>query len=1023
MEPASLAALFSATLDPNHREAAEKKLNSLRKIINFGPLVLQHASNPQADQASRTAAAIFLKNYIVHQWDDVTEHDIKKAQEKGEGMPFAIHEQDKAVLREQLLEAVIDSPEVVRAQLAVALESVLKADFPEKYTNIVQRVRFCLESQQHQTWYGALMALYRLVHAFEYRPADDRIPLDEAVKFLQPLLLQRMQELLPDTSEASVSLIKICLKIFFCYVQYDFPLKVFDFKTTEGWMLTILKVFESPVPAEVDKMEQDERQETIWWKTKKWCLHIFAKVFDRYGNPKDTKKEYHAFANFFVGNLAKQILLSVFTLLSSFIHGKYVSPRCLQQSLTYVRQALKVPSCWKLIKPHATDLLARVIFPLMCYKEEDIELWQEDPIEWILCRTDVHAEYLSPEAAAQYLLHTLCKKHPKLIPDILTFIMANLTDDPARIRDKDGALHFLGIAGRTLMRRKPYKEGIESILVKHGFPEMSNPHPFIRYRAVWLFRQFAYLEYKNKDNLHMGLESARRLLMDDTQLPVRVESALALNEILDNQKAAEDFLRPHAINILRVTLDLVRLTNYEELSEVLQTFVVEFPDEVSTCATDLAGHLLQTFQNIVQKSKDSQDDERSNSLTGMSVLQTLELLNDCTTEKPQLNAQLAPIIIQVIQIILQHDLAEFYEEMFGLLTSLTSKRITPSLWEGFNICGQILAKPDCGIDYFSDMVVCLYNYATRDREGFLSDPARLEKMCTMCEHVLGNDEAGEEAQCHAAKLLEVLVLTYKGLINQYVPAIMQVVFSKLFSNVVLSELKTQLILVIVAALYYDPTSTLAVLQTAKAPDGGDLIEKFVKMWLDEVDCMFGLHDKKLAVLGLTIFMQLPPALRSPVVQALGPKLLPAALLLFQGLKRIYTHRDDESEEEWTDDEGDEEVVNTDDEDSHKKEMDDGALEGAAEEEEEDADDEDWGSDGYQSETLKHLTTPVDDEIIDEFAIFKQTIMNVQQHDLEWWNVLAHDMSETNKNLLGEMIKFADERHLNKAIDQPHVKQQ
>lgn len=91
-------------------------------------------------------------------------------------------------------------------------------------------------------------------------------------------------------------------------------------------------------------------------------------------------------------------------------------------------------------------------------------------------------------------------------------------------------------------------------------------------------------------------------------------------------------------------------------------------------------------------------------LTGMSVLQTLELLNDCTVEKPELNAQLAPIVIQVIQIILQHDLSEFYEEMFGLLTSLTAKRIPPSLWEGFNVCSQILFKTETGVDYFSDMV-------------------------------------------------------------------------------------------------------------------------------------------------------------------------------------------------------------------------------------------------------------------------------------------------------------------------------
>lgn len=177
--------------------------------------------------------------------------------------------------------------------------------------------------------------------------------------------------------------------------------------------------------------------------------------------------------------------------------------------------------------------------------------------------------------------------------------------------------------------------------------------------------------------------------------------------------------------------------------------------------------------------------------------------------------------------------------------------------------------------------MCLYNYATKDPEGFLSDPERLKTLCHMCEHVLSNDEAGEDAQCHAAKLLEVLILSYKGLINQYVPLIVQLVFRKLFSKVQLSELRTMLLLVIVSALYYDPNSVLTILHTNKSPEGEELIVKFLKMLLSEMDCMFGLHDKKMAVLGLTIFMQLPVTLRNAAVQSLAPQFLPASLLLFQ----------------------------------------------------------------------------------------------------------------------------------------------
>ncbi|XP_055346822.1 importin-8-like [Paramacrobiotus metropolitanus] len=1026
MDLQNLANLFAATLDPASRSAAEQQLESMKKVISFGPLILQHIRS-HGDLPSRQAAAIYLKNYISHNWDDPTEIQIERAREKGEPAPFSIHEQDRAVLRDGVLEATIECAEVLRTQMAVSLETICKSDFPDKWTTIVQRVNFCLHSPQHELWYGALIALYHLVRAFEYKTNEECKAIDEAMKFLHPLLLQRVRELIPDLSEASYSLIKVCLKIFYSYTQIDFPKDVLTFEATEKWIDTIRHVIDAPVPPKVDELEEDERMDTIWWKSKKWALHICTKIFDRYGTPGEVRKEYNGFAKFFVGRLAKDILQSVFQLLDRKIQGHYVSNRCLQLGLTYIRQALKVPSCWKLIKPHAHDLLSRIVFPLMCFTEQDTELWQDDPVDWILSRTDIHMEYMSAESAASYLLHTMCRKHPNLLTDILNFTFAALGSDKSSPNDKDGALHFFGVMGRTLMKRKPYKDSVESLLVNHGFPEMKNPHPFIRFRAVWLFRQFSYMEYHNKDNLYAGLDGALQLLMKDTHLPVRVEAALCLNEVLDNQKAAEDFLRPHAISVLQVALDLVRLTNYEELTEVLQTFVVEFPEQVAPCATELATHLLLTFQNIVHRTdQQNNDDERSSVLTGMSVLQTLELLNDCTVEKPELNAQLAPIVVKVIQIILEHNLSEFYEEMFGLLTSLTSKRISPTLWEGFNVCSQILFKGDVGVDYFSDMVLCLYNYATKDPEGFIGGPDRVKNMCHMCEHVLFNEEAGEDTQCHAAKLLEVIILTYKGQINQFLPAIIELVFKKLFSSQhLMAELKTQLLLVIIAAVYYDPPSVLSFLQAATTPQGESLISKFLSMWLAEIDCMFGIHDRKLAVLGLTLFMQLPATLRMPAIHALAPNFLPASLQLFQGLKRMYTHADTDSEDEWTDDEGEEDVVHTDDEDVKEKPKRQDKMEGEGgdePEEEEDDDEDDYYSEDYGSETLKQLTTPLDTNAVDEFAIFKQTVLGVQQHDPEWWNVLAMKASETDKNLLQEMLKFADERH-NPPPEQPHVKQQ
>ena len=61
----------------------------------------------------------------------------------------------------------------------------------------------------------------------------------------------------------------------------------------------------------------------------------------------------------------------------------------------------------------------------------------------------------------------------------------------------------------------------------------------------------------------------------------------------------------------------------------------------------------------------------------------------------------------------------------------------------------------------------------------------------------------------------------------------------------------------------------------------------------------------------------------------------------------------------------------------------------------DEDDEDWQSEGYQSDTLKQMMTPVDQDSVDEFAIFRQVVMEVQQYDPQWWTALAGSIGETN----------------------------
>ena len=69
-----------------------------------------------------------------------------------------------------------------------------------------------------------------------------------------------------------------------------------------------------------------------------------------------------------------------------------------------------------------------------------------------------------------------------------------------------------------------------------------------------------------------------------------------------------------------------------------------------------------------------------------------------------------------------------------------------------------------GIDYFVDMMPALHNYVTIDTEAFLTLGSNREfplMLFNMSKKMLLESDPGEDPQCHAAKLLEVIILQCK----------------------------------------------------------------------------------------------------------------------------------------------------------------------------------------------------------------------------------------------------------------------
>lgn len=178
----------------------------------------------------------------------------------------------------------------------------------------------------------------------------------------------------------------------------------------------------------------------------------------------------------------------------------------------------------------------------------------------------------------------------------------------------------------------------------------------------------------------------------------------------------------------------------------------------------------------------------------------------------------------------------------------------------------------------------------------------MELMQLWVFQVLTNGDTGEDAECHAAKLIEVIILQCKGHIDKFIPHFVRLAVDRLIKEVRSSELRTMCLQVLIAVLYYNPILLLQLLQNIQ-PNNEPILSMFIKQWLDDTDCFLGVHDRKLYVLGLCTAMNLREH-KPFILNELADKILPSLLVIFEGLKRAYQSRANEDEDEESDEEND-----------------------------------------------------------------------------------------------------------------------
>ena len=555
------------------------------------------------------------------------------------------------------------------------------------------------------------------------------------------------------------------------------------------------------------------------------------------------------------------------------------------------------------------------------------------------------------------------------------------------------------------------------------YPLFASSIAYLRARACWMFHTFNKLRLSTP-NLHLAIEGLIRCLMSETELPVRVEAAIGLLSLFEDHEESIEIIKPFVAQLLRQLLLLIKETENDDIADALRDIIRIYGEDISGIAVDLCTSLVQTFSEIYDINAGSaevqvynnetevaiDDAEFSKSLVAMGILNSiLSLLTAMSSNLPLLS-QLELCIGQLVVYLLKTGLLDLYEEVFQIIERLTDDQVSPAMWELLFLIYDCFQRD--AFDYFPSIMPTLYNYVSVDEDTFLSNVKYMECVIEMCTGVLERSE-DENSQQYACKMLEIIILNLKGKVDAWLPAILTPPMRKLTQSTQTPELRSQCFVVVISALFTSPDIVLQLLESTRFPNCQESVTpQLLSGWIENLDELEGIHDRKISVLALCSLLQSPSALQLECFQRLAPLILPNMVPVLEMLIKAYEENEEKSTASTGSDAGS--GLNSDDEADTKV-----ASKSIVSDGEDALDDEDdvkefqrllrragGGDEEHSSESSDHdldslqkteleneYETLVDvDQDYDEFVAFKMLLESVSLHNPQWYAIITSQVS-------------------------------
>lgn len=948
-----LAELFAATLDanPGIRTQAEAHLKAIKCQPGLCPIILQLLATADAHPAQLgilQAAAVFLKNTIELAWDA----DYESSKEA------ALSGEDKALVRGHIIRVLAGADRMIQKQLFAALPTIISADFPENWPTVLEEVGKLIHSSQPAQVVVGLKVFVALVARHGSGSLQWRESLFEQVFPVIKALVDVHIGLIecPESCE----IVKCAFKAFYNAVQFKFSGALLGGNSFASWAHSLINALRQSPP---DGLEDD--WDASFWKRQKWAMRVLNKVNGRYGNSSSGSFHNHDQPEFAEGFMAQAALPILEVMLGLLFAKDHISPQMTILACEHLSAALRHKTTWSALKGHMPRLMQDILFPVLCFGDEDEAVWESDPIAYIKTRLDPFDDWCSSVAAVQCLLVDAVRvRRRTVLPMVLSLMQTVLQqcgNHPSQIdlaRRKDGALNLLGIMSTQLtLQRSGVRNQLEDVMRAYVLPELGNfRHGWLLVRACWTLEQYDELDW-SEPTLIAALQAIMACL-GSGQMAIQAQALQVIPTFIEYE-GGRKVLLPCISQVLQLTMDLTDRTDLEGLPYVMEQLVASFSPELAPFALQVASQLGHSLVRLITLSVAEDDDEEglAHTMTANGIIRSLLTLVEAMEETPAVMEQLESVLVPLLHHLLTQPGGEdYFQESLQIVDGIlfTRKMVSVGMW---SLLGPILdIVTSQGLDYVTDMSPAIENYLAYGGDAFWNDRQKIQAIVGFIQ-----DAAKEEPVC-SFQLAEATLLYGSGRMDEYLVVYLDMVLqlvsddSRGFSSVV------HALDVFLAALYYNARMTLEVLSGR--------VDVLLGKTLVLHERMNRVHEKQLIILGLGSLLMVG---RVGTVTVTGAQMVSMVRMVLQALvtlpdalkerARLLAEADGESADEYDgyEDDSDYDSLDSDHEEPPGKP---GAKQGekgglALDEEDEDDDDLFEEDGGEELEEELGLESPMD----------------------------------------------------------------